>query len=326
MTLQLSELFERMDKLGLWEQVMAHPWAFKPKGSVYPYVVYISRRSLMQSSKEGVTPRICLLFLEGWQTFHDFVHTQMDPSFGYYLSPSDVPTIEAVYLSDGTAQSWRHAPGLVPFETNEAETEMCRRMMWELYGIMLRVEADPKLPEKFAISRWGMLCRTEKAPGEWIDEQVEAPKPQPYEEHRIIPNSLVTTAKSLPIDQNFTVEIDFLRSTHLFVRVGPSKPRHIYSLFIVDAATGKHLFNTMTMVDKDLTLKKMVENIAGNFLQFVERAGSFPGTVFVCEQRVFRQLRVLTKDFPFKLVMRDELPHMEKAFDQWERETANKKE
>lgn len=323
MKLQLDQLFERMDKLNLWESVMANPWAFKPKGSIYPYIVYVSRHALSQVKGKDIKPRICLLFLEGWQTFHDFIRTQLDPNFGYYLMPADVPTIEASYFSNGAAECWRHDPGFVTSAANDTTRDMCLRMMWELYGIMLRLETDPKLPEKFGVAHRGMLCRTEKAPGKWVDEQLEAPSPQPYEEHRIIPDTLLKSVEKLTLDKNLTVEVDFRRALNIFVRTKGMRPRNIYSFFIVDAATGKRLFNTMTMVDKDLTLKKMLENVAANFLQFVEHFGSFPSTVCVSEGRVFRQLRDLTAKFPFKLVMRDTLPHMNEAFNQWEHETVD---
>ena len=319
----LKEIFERMDKLNLWDAVMPYPWAFKPHGSVFPYFVYISHKgtTAFAADPEHTRAKVSLLFLEGWQSFHDFVRAQRNPNFGYYLSPSELPALEALYKDAGNTDCRRHDPGYAPTLAPRPQREMCIHMMWQLYGIMLRIESDPNLPKQYASKqKWSMLCRTEKEPDVWVDEPLDVPAPAPYIEHANIPLQLQMALKDFKVETDSVVEVDFRRAENLVCHANDNsaRDRSVYGILIVDDKTGNILADGPATITTERTLKSMLEDVTMNYMAYVLSRGSFPAEVLVSEQRLFRLFRFLAQKYPFKLTLRDHLQFMDAAFKQWQ--------
>lgn len=301
MTHSVAELGAKMDALGLWGLLEPYNFAVKPRGTVFPYFC-----TVFKDKSPGVKVRF--LMLEGWQTLHDFVRTRHDNNFGFYTTPSEMPHFELLVLPDGAIKLFRHDTGYIPSEvTGGAALELALRIMWEAYGVMLRVEADNRLPLKFADER-AVFARVERAPGEWVDEPLVIPAPPPHVEKIAFKKSDIMAAKDLPIDALFTVETDF--GPVPCVGTGEPRPRSVYALVVVDAKTGVRIVDSRVTIARGGTLRGVWEEMPGRLLKALVRYGRIPVGIKVRSGRVFRMLRPLCMELSFKLSLHDRLEHL----------------
>lgn len=308
---KVSELFARMERLGLWDAVMTYPWAFKPAHSIYPYFVYIGRRGKTKSGK-GI--QTSLLFLEGWQSFHDFVGGQRNPEYGYYLSPSELSSYEVVMMEDGRVFCGRHDPGVPVHPAGEENEEIVYKMMWQLFGIMMRLESDAKMiNNSLAGEKFKLFCRVEGAKGVWADEFIELPPMPNYVARANMPSEMVKAMKDWPIDGEAVVEVDLRLADKLIANRPGKLPRNVYLFLVVDARTGETVYDDAFVIDEVRTCKSLMEDLTYFYLKYAKKRGSFPAEVRVKERRVFRQFRFLAQAFSFKLVLKDDLEKMDDA-------------
>ena len=299
-----EEIGRRMDALGLWDAIMPYNWGVKPLGTAFPYFC-------TALAGDGKPVKTRFLMIEGWQTLHDFVRTRVDPSFGFYSTPAEMPHFETVVLATGETFLFRHDPGYVPRSLTEAERGLCRRIMWEAYGVMMRIESDRELPVRFSGDR-AMFARVEDSPGSWSDKPLPIPDARPYMEKISFPTQLVAKAKDLPFAQKDALELDFRLMPTVATR--DPRPRSAYQLAAVDSATGAVVFSDRTSVSPDFPLKSLWEKMPARALAHIVGTGRVPGEIKVASGRVFRMLRPLCVELPFKLSLHDSLPRLESAF------------
>ena len=299
----VEEIVRKMDGLDLWKTVAPFHWGIKPRGTVIPYFFCLL-------SGNSTTVKIRILFLEGWQTFHDFVRTRIDRNFGFYQTPMELPHFEAVVLADGSVQLSRHDPGYMPVAVTAAQRDFCARLLWQTYGVMLRIETEKNLPLKFAENR-AMFARVEGQNGEWTDEPLVVPDPRPHAETVRFPNALLAKAKDLPFVRDYALELDFRLRTNVMTQ--EARPRCVYLLAAIDAQTGAKVIGDRATVLPDLGLRGLWEQMPERFLERLVEGGRIPGEVKVRSGRVFRLLRPLCMDLPFKLSLHDSLPQLEAA-------------
>jgi hypothetical protein len=92
------------------------------------------------------------------------------------------------------------------------------------------------------------------------------------------------------------------------------RPRSVYQLAAVDARTGESAFVARMSVSPDGGLKGMWESLAPEVLRRLIGRGRVPGALRLVSGRVFRMLRPLGEELPFKLSLHDALPRLEAAF------------
>ncbi len=302
-----EEIVCKMDGLNLWKTVAPFHWGIKPRGTVIPYFVCLLLG-------DGSPIKVRVLLLEGWQTFHDFVRTRIDRNFGFYQTPMELPHFEVVVLADGSAHLSRHDPGYMPVVATAAQCDFCARLLWQVYGVMLRIESERSLPLKFAAER-AIFARVEGRDGEWTDEPLVVPDVRPHEETVSFPNALLTKAKDLPFVRDYALELDFRLQTNVMTQ--EARPRCVYLLAAIDAQTGAKVISDRASVLPDLGLRGLWEQMPGRFLERLVEGGRIPGEVKVRSGRVFRLLRPLCMDLPFKLSLHDSLPRLETALKAW---------
>ena len=300
MTHTAEELGAKMDALGVWELLEPFNFAVKPKGTVIPYFC-----TVLKGERKPVKVRF--LMLEGWQTLHDFVRTRFDNNFGFYSTPAEMPHLELVVLEDGTSALFRHDPGYMPRPPTDAQRALAVRIMWEAFGVMLRVEADKQLPLKFADER-AVFARVEKADGEWADEPLVVPDPPPHVEKVSFPKADVKLAADLPFVPDEALEVDF--GILQGVMTTDPRPRAVYALVAVDAKTGARLIDCRTSMAPDGGLRSLWESMPPCLLHEIIRIGKVPGEIKVRSGRVFRMLRPLCIELPFKLSLHEKLDHL----------------
>lgn len=297
----LEEIGKKMDALNLWDAILPFNWVVKPSGVVFPYFCTLLKG-------DGVNVKIRFLMLEGWQTFHDYIRTRIDRNFGYYLTPMEMPHFELVISSSGDALVFRHDPGYMPRALNERERALTEKILWEAYGIMMRVEADKKLPLQFA-SEKSMFARVENSSGVWNDSPMAIPEPRPFVEEVSFSKALVTKAKDLPLEANMAVAVDFRLLSNVMTK--ESRPRCAYQLIVVDLATGVKIVQDKTSISPEGGLKAMWQAMPQRVLAGLVEYGRIPGIIKVTSGRVFRLLRSLCLELPIKLSMHDKIEGLE---------------
>ena len=300
MTRSAEEIGARMDALGIWELLEPCNFAVKPRGTVFPYFC-----TVLKGERKPVKVRF--LMLEGWQTLHDFVRTRYDNNFGFYSTPAEMPHLELVVVEGGAPALFRHDPGYMPQPATDAQRALAERILWEAFGVMLRVESDRGLPLKFAGER-AIFARVEKEVGVWADEPLVIPDPPPHVEKISFPTVDVKKAKDLPFIPDDAIEVDFGIVQGVMTR--DPRPRAVYALVAADAKTGERLMDSRTSISPDGGLRSLWESMPPQLLKELLRIGKVPGEIRVRSMRVFRMLRPLCIELPFKLSVHDKLDHL----------------
>ena len=291
-----EEIGARMDALGLWDLMEPCNFAVRPRGTVFPYFCTVLR---------GEKPiKVRLLMLEGWQTLHDYVRTRLDRNFGFYSTPIELPHLELVVLESGEARLFRHDTGYMPQEAKEPYRTLGARILWEVYGVMMRLETDRKLPMRYADEK-AVFARVEGADGVWQDAPLVIPDPPPYAEKVSFPKADLKTAQDLPFAKDEILELDFRLLPGVMTK--EPRPRCVYELKAVDLKTGTTVFGSRVSIHPESGLRGMWESMPVQVLRELIRRGRVPGEIRLCSGRVFRLLRTLCLELPFKLSLHDAL-------------------
>lgn len=299
--ISIEELGKKLDALDLWDSVMPYNWVVKPSGIVFPYFCTLLKG-------DGKIVKVRFLMLEGWQTFHDYIRTRIDRNFGYYLTPMEMPHFELVVSVSGEVAIFRHDPGYMPRALDERERALLLKILWEAYGVIMRVETDKKLPLQFA-SEKSMFARVEDSSGKWSDAPMSIPEPRPFVEEVSFPKILISKAKDLPQDQSMSVAVDFRLLSNMMTK--EQRPRCAYQLIVVDLATGVRILQDKVSVSPDGGLKAMWQAMPSRVLTSFIEYGRIPGVVKVMSGRVFRLLRSLCLELPIKLSLHDSIKALE---------------
>ncbi len=299
-----EEIGRRLEALNLWEMIAPYNWAIKPLGTVFPYFCTTIRG-------DGQFVKTRFLLLEGWQTLHDFVRTRADRNFGFYSTPMELPHFELVILPNREVKVYRHDAGYVPRELTPAEHALMGRMLWEAYGVIMRLETESGLPLKFSDEK-AMFARIETAPDVWRDAPLEIPDPRPHVEKITFSKSDISQAKDLPFAAEEAIELDFRIQPQLMTR--DPRPRCAYVLAAIDGQTHEQIIYDKLSIHPDGGLKEMWETIPNRLLKHLLARGRIPGQIKLLSPRLFRMIRPLGTELPFKISLHDALPHLENAF------------
>ena len=290
-----EEIGAKMDALNLWNLLEPYNFAVKPRGTVFPYFCTILKG-------DGNPVKVRFLMLEGWQTLHDYVRTRIDLNFGIYSTPVELPHLELVVLTNGETKVFRHDTGYMPIEAVGVHRELAARILWEAYGVMMRVEGDAKLPMRFSAEK-AIFARVETAVGQWEDRPLEIPDPQPYTEKISFPKADIKRAQDLPFAKEDVLELDFGLLPN--VMTNEARPRCVYELKGVDPKTHAVVVVSRVSVHPEAGLRGLWESMPAQVLRELIRLGKVPGEIKTRSGRVFRFLRPLCLDLPFKLSLHD---------------------
>ena len=252
----IEDIGAKMDALGVWEAVAPYNWAVCPKGTVFPYFCCVMKGA-------GNPVNVRFMMVEGWQSFHDFVRTRIDVNFGFYSTPMEIPHFELVFVSGGAVRLFRHDPCFMPRLATDAERAFCSKILWESFGVMMRVEADAELPMKFAAEK-AMFARVEGDGGEWSDKALSIPDPRPHVESVTFAKVVLAKAKDLPFAAEEKIAVDFA----LVIGLSTKEPRArcVYRLSAYDAATGEQFIADAVSPVPDGGLRAMWEGVAPRLL------------------------------------------------------------
>lgn len=296
---KLQEIGRRIVALDLWKAVARYTWAVKPRGVAFPYFV-----AMLTGEDEAIAGHMMLL--DGWQTFHDYIATRHDNSFGFYSSPSEMPHFAMLADKNGRFGFFRHDTGYVPREElTSAESGLLSRILWEVYGVMMRMESDPELAMRYSADG-AVFARVEDGDGNWSDQPLQIPQPRAHIEKISVLKSEVEAAKELPFAAGEKLAVDFRLLPGL--RTLEPRPRSAYVFCGIDADTGETAFRRMLSTTPEGGLRELWESLTPRLLKEIAKRGRIPGEVQVVSQRVFRMLRPLCSAMPLKLSLHDSIP------------------
>ena len=291
----IETLAAKMDQLGLWDRVLPFNWAVKQKGTAVPYFCSVIK---------GEVPlvKVRFLMLAGWQTLNEYVLSRADPQIGFYSSPMEIPHYELVIAITGEARLFRYETGYMPVEANEKQRAFIQPILWQSYGLMLRMENDERLPLKYAEER-AIFARVEKGNDVWEDEPLMIPDARPIVEKISLSKDLVGKVKDLPFLKEVSYNFDFLLDPKLMT--AEKRPRTVYRLWARDNSTDETVIDTRISLPSEATLKSLWEEMPAEVLKNFLRLGKVPGELRVQSGRVFRFLRPLCLELPLKLSLHD---------------------
>ena len=290
-----EEIGARMDALGLWKLLEPYNFAVKPRGTAFPYFCTV----LLD---DAGPVRVRLLLLEGWQTLHDYVRTRVDRNFGVYSSPVEMPHLELVFPAAGGPKLFRHDTGYVPSEANGAQRALAAKLLWEAYGVLLRLENDPRLPMSFSAEK-AIFARVETMPEVWEDRPLVIPDPPPVQERMTFAKADLKAAQDLPFAKDDVLEIDFRLLPNVMTK--EPRPRSVYGLRAVDPKTGETIVDSRVSVHPEAGLHGLWETMPAQVLRELIRQGRIPGEIRTRSGRIFRFLRPLCLELPFRLTLHD---------------------
>ncbi len=299
-----EEIGRRLETLNLWEMIAPYNWAIKPHGTAFPYFCSTIRG-------DGQMVKVRFLLLEGWQTLHDYVRTRVDRNFGFYSTPMELPHFELVVFPNHEVKVYRHDAGYLPRELTESERTLVGRLLWEAYGVVIRLESESNLSIKFS-EQQAMFARVETEPDVWEDAPLVIPDARPHVEKIAFAKQDIAQAKDLPFASEEAMEVDFRLMPGLMTK--DVRPRCAYVLAAVDGGTGERIISDKLSVQPDGSLKELWESIPERILKHLLARGRIPGQIKVISGRLFRMLRPLGVELPFKLSLHEALPRLENAF------------
>ncbi len=292
-----EDLVRKIDALDLWSAIQHCRWAVKPMGTVFPFFCETCLG-------DGKPVKVRFLMLEGWTSFLDYVQFVIDRANSFCTSPIELPHFELIVMASGEFHLYRYDTGFSPREADDRQKAFVARILWEAYGVMLRVESDPGLAMRYAAER-AVFARVETATGHWEDIPLPVPPRSKTSDHIAIPKDEIRRAKDLPFLKEKVLHVHF--ALLMCVVTKEVRPRNVYAFEAYDPAKGQRVFDWRVSMPPGGTLKGLWESMPAQFVRSLNHLGYTPGEVKVKDPRVFRLLRSLCVELPFKLSLHDEL-------------------
>ena len=302
----VNEIAKAIAALNLWERASAHNWALVPQTSEQPFFVTAG-----PEKKKGSPVLGRLHLFPGFVPFRDFLLSRRMTDFGVGMSPIDFDHFELVSAKGGAVELFVYEPGFVPRALTAAEREFLAPLLYECYGLMLRLDEDPDLPLAY-VKENALFARKEVSENTWIDGPLKLPdeRQTPYSEQVSLNTAKCTAAAKLPMAEAEKWEVDFVMVPSYQTR--EKRARFLYVLAAVDAATGeRRVWEKLSVDGKPGGLKRLWEGHAQRMLDRILVLGRVPAALHVRTGRVMRFLRPLGLQLPFKLVQHAKLPTLD---------------
>ena len=300
------ELTRAIAEMNPWERAARHNWALVPQSSEEPFIVTV----VPEKDRPGPVLGRLMLF-PGFALFRDFIISRQMPDFGVGMSPLDFRHYEAVGLRDGSVELFTYEPGFVPLPPTSEERRMLAPLLFECYGLLMRLEEKPDLPLAY-VQQKAMFARKEVVEGYWVDGPFRLPEEEVVQQMEKVElrKDSVLSAKALPLYPKEVWEIDYVM-VPAYRTPGPN-PRFLYLLAAVNVESGERMvWEKMSVDGKADGLLRLWEGHAQRLLNAFLRKRRVPGAIHVRSARMARFLRPLGLQLPFKLVQHAKLPSLE---------------
>ena len=268
-------------------------------------------------------------FLVGWKSFYDLVTRLADPAKQVATWLLEIRMVELLYVSGNllfehelpvlqtlgrkaddacSTPVFRSViPGYHPWLPDAKERELLEVVLYQAFGMAMRVEADGLLLK--ARFPQEILMRKADAKGVWQDTWSPVKEIGDEEVEVRIESKRLQGVRDKPL-KPITVQLDLV-FTPLRLLPDGTRPQTAYVILMVDAESGFIIAGELLQATGGIA--QMWSQIPERLLQIFERLGGCPEMIEVNVDRMANLLRPLAEYIPFKMVRREKLAMLERA-------------
>jgi hypothetical protein len=308
----IDDIAKAISSLNAWKKASKYNWALVSELFENPLIACVN---LQQNGPMAAR----LMLFNGFAAHRDFAIFTQNQDVSFALSPLDFDHYEVIGLKDGGAEVFDYRPGYAPVHPDEETRALLAPVLYECYGLMLRLEDDPEIPAMYKGEN-AMFSRKEGLDGKWRDAPLRLPDMNTvtWTERVGLDRTKCAQAARFDMAQGEAWEADFIQIP--IFRTEDPQPRIMYLFAAVDAKTGEKRVWEKLVVDPKIprngsmdALKQLWESLASRMLEGVLKRGMVPAEIHVRTQRVMRFMRPLGLQIPFKLVLHQQLPRLTTA-------------
>lgn len=305
----INEVARAITALGVWKRASKYNWALVSEMFERPWIAVVDDK--VQGAAAGR-----LMLFNGFEAYRDFRIFQADRNVSFAMSPADIDHLEIIGCKDGSSQVLDFRPGFVPSVPDSELRNLLAPVLYECYGLLLRMEDEPELALAYK-DRNALFSRREGLDGRWTDAPLAPP-----------PDSVLSWVEKISFDKNkcarasrFDLSTEEVWETDFIpvplYHTEEKNPRIMFLFAAVDSRTGERRVWRKLAVDPACprdgslnSLKALWESLSSQLLEGVLAFGKVPGAVHVNSGRMARFLRPLGLQLPFKLVHHRILPRL----------------
>jgi hypothetical protein len=269
--------------------------------------------------------------LLGWKALYDFMTKISDKASDGDPWLLEIRMIELVFVND--VMIFKHeqefldsmrikvgaefktpvfrsiVPGYHPWLPDRSEIELISTALYQAYGMAMRVESDAlllkeHLPRQVLIRRKDDAC-------DWQEEWVPMQQIADEEVEVSIASSLLGALSKRPL-LPAVVQID-LAFIPMTIQPGGQRPQTTYLLLVVDANNGMILSGEIMQAMEGIAA--MWGQVPVRLLTIFKKLGGCPEVIEIKSDRMANILRPLEEFLPFKMVRRERLNMLTKAYE-----------
>ncbi len=268
-------------------------------------------------------------FLLGWKAFYDLVTRLADPAKQVPTWLLEIRMIELLFVSEDLLFEHEQAllkglkrkadatcatpvfrsiiPGYHPWLPDERESALLETVLYQAFGMAMRVEADGLLlKNRFPRE---ILMRKTDVKGVWHDAWSPVKEVGDEEVEVKIESKRLQAIRSIPL-KPVTMQLDLV-FTPLQILPEGQRPQTAYVLLAVDAQSGLIIAGDLLQATEGIA--HMWAQIPERLLELFERLGGCPATIEIASDRMANLLRPLGEFLPFKMVRREQLAMLDSA-------------
>lgn len=305
----IDDIAKAISALNAWKKAAKYNWALVSEMFDRPLIACVN---IQQNGPMAAR----LMLFNGFEAHRDFAIFTQNQDVSFALSPIDIDHYEVIGLKDGGAEVYDYRPGYAPVHPDEETRSLLAPILYECYGLMLRLEDDPEIPLMYKGEN-AMFSRKEGLDGKWRDAPLKPPDMSTvtWMERVGLDRGKCSQAARFDMASGEIWEADFIQIP--IFRTEDPNPRIMYLFAAVDAKTGERRVWDKLVVDPNIprngtldALKQLWESLASRMLEGVLKRGMVPAEIHVRTQRVLRFMRPLGLQIPFKLVLHQHLPRL----------------
>ena len=305
----IDEVAKAIAALKVWKKASKYNWALVSELFDKPLIAVIN------PTPQGPIVGRLMLF-NGFVAHRDFLIFRQNPDLSFATSPIDFDHYEVIGLKDGSVEIYDYRPGFIPVHPDAETRALLAPIIYECYGLMLRIDEDPELPALY-MKEQALFSRKEGLDGRWHDAPLRPPNLDTvtWTERVGLDRTKCAQAARLNMESAEAWEVDFTQMP--LYRTDDRQARMMFLFVAVDAKTGERRVWQKLAVDPSIprngtldAMKPLWESLAAHVLDGVIRRGKVPGAIHVRNQRMMRFLRPLGLQLPFKLVLHREMPQL----------------
>ena len=305
----IDEVAKAIAALKVWKKASKYNWALVSELFDKPLIAAVN-----PTPNGPIVGR--LMLFNGFAAHRDFLIFRQNPDLSFATSPIDFDHYEVIGLKDGSVEIYDYRPGFIPAHPDAETRALLAPVIYECYGLMLRIDEDPELPALY-IKDQALFPRKEGLDGKSHDAPLRPPNLDTvtWTERVGLDRVKCAQAVRLNMEPEEAWEVDFTQMP--LYRTDDQQARMMFLFAAVDAKTGERRVWQKLAVDPSIprngtldAMKPLWESLAAHVLDGVIRRGKVPGAIHVRNQRMMRFLRPLGLQLPFKLVLHQEMPQL----------------